>query len=393
MAKGSAMGLWKGKKGSSVFYQIKNSNSLQKQGVRERNYEPANPQTVRQAGQRMRMYPAQAVYGILKSVIERSWQGVKYGQMSRQAYLKRALRTDIFPAVEKGDGVIVPGPYQIAKGTLQEYAAYVEGTGAIRIPIFCGDNTDWDSTVDEFTDGVLQKNPGLRQGDQITIICCHTNVDGDGFYWDYVSVTLDSSNTEERMGDIWGKIASSPGELVANNAGIRLISENYLYMAAACIISREAETPLRSTAFLACDYVRGGMPNYYSTEAIARAKRSYMRPLSVIETDWPADPADQGDGSGGEYTIGVRQVTTNSQGGVDPTPGGTVSGAGSYIEGELVTLTATPDAQHVFTGWYPSEADALANTNRISTAGVFLFTAGEMYTDVEMFYGKFMPQL
>lgn len=393
MAKGSAMGLWKGKKGSSVFYQIKNSNSLQKQGVRERNYEPANPQTSRQAEQRMRMYPAQAVYGILKSVVERSWQGVKYGQMSRQEYLKRALRTDIFPAVEKGDGVIVPGPYQIAKGTLQEYAAYVEGTGAIRIPIFCADTADWEDYVDDFSRSVLEKNPGLREGDQITIICCHTNVDGDGFYWDTASVILDTTNSEDQMESIWSKIASDTSELQASNAGIRLISQNYLYMAAACIISREAETPQRSTAFLACDYTMGGMPNYYSTEAIARAKRSYMRPLSVIETDWPADPDDQG---GGDSTIvyTVSQVTVDGEGQESAVAGGTVSGGGSYLPGEVVNLVATPDAQHTFQGWYPNKANAIAGTNRISTAAVFAFAAGDVSVVTETtIVGKFMPQL
>lgn len=394
MAKGSAMGLWKGKKGSSVFYQIKNSNSLQKQGVRERNYEPANPQTASQAGQRMRMYPAQAVYGAIKDVIERSWQGVKYGQMSRQAYLKRALRAEIFPAVAKGDGVVVPGPYQIAKGTLQEYAAAATGTGEIIIPIYCNEQLNWDTTVADFSISVLALNPGLREGDQITIVCCHTNVDGDGFYWGYASVILNTSNTEDQMGGIWGAITSSQDELTMGGSGIRLISDNYLYMAAACIISREAETPQRSNATLACDFEAGGMPNYYSDEAIARAKRSYMRPLSVTETDWPADPADGGGGSAGDdYTITVNQVTTKSGGTEDPTPGGVVSGGGSYLIGERVTLTATPDGSHDFFGWFPSKEDALANTNRISTAGIFIFVAGDRYTDITTFYGKFMPQL
>ena len=387
------MGLWKGKKGSSVFYQIKNSNSLQKQGVRERNDEPANPQTASQAGQRMRMYPAQAVYGAIKEVIERSWQGVKYGQMSRQAYLKRALRAEIFPAVSKGDGVIVPGPYQIAKGTLQEYAAFTTGNGQFIIPITCGVSIDWDTTVADFTTSVLT-NPGLREGDQITIVCCHTNADGDGFYWDYTSVILDSSNTEQTMSSVWSKISSSSDEVLTDGSGIRLVSDNYIYMAAACIISREAETPQRSNATLACDYERGGMPNYYSDEAIARAKRSYMRPLSVTQTDWPADPVDDGGGSpGDDYTITVNQVTTQAGGTEDPTPGGTVSGGGSYLIGERVTLTATADAQHIFTGWYPSKADALANTNRLSTGGILLFIAGDQYADVTTFYGKFQPQL
>lgn len=390
MAKGSAMGLWKGKKGSSVFYQIKNSNSLQKQGVRERNYEPANPRSTSQAGQRMRMYPAQAVYGVLKETIERSWQGVKYGQMTRQAYLKSALRSEFFPAVSKGDGVIVPGPYQIAKGSLGEVKATLTENGMavfdfnFATPISSG-------TIGELSEALLEANAWLKEGDQITTVLCYTgDMTVEKFNWWVGSIYIDTSNQTPTNSQDSGFVPLGFEVDWGNGLSYGPVDEQFIY-AAACIVSREGTTPLRSNATLAVN--AAALPDYYSTEARARARRSYMNPLTVQSTDWPVDPGEQGGGSSDDYTITVNQVTTQAGGTEDPTPGGTVSGGGSYLIGERVTLTATPDGSHMFTGWYPSKADALANTNRISTGGILIFIAGDQYANVTTFFGKFQPQL
>lgn len=380
MAKGSAMGLWKGKKGSSVFYQIKNSNSLQKQGVRERNYEPANPKSARQAGQRMRMYPAQAVYGVLKETIERSWQGVKYGQMTRQAYLKAALRSEFFPAVRKGDGVIVPGPYQIAKGSLGEVVAYLTETGSAQIKFDIASSGDESDTVAVLSEALLEANPFLKEGDQVTIVLCYT---GDAavtrFNWWVGSFYIDTTN-----------------DTIVANAGIRplgleiswdgnglvygALNEQFIY-AAACIVSREGTTPMRSNATLAVNVA--ALPDYYDVNARSRAQRSYMNPLTVLETDWPVDP---GEGGGTSGTISITASATNEN--------GTVTGGGSYLPGELVSLVATPNQGYELQGWYTSLEDAEAGTNRISTAGILTFTAGDSsaFGGATTFYARFTLQ-
>lgn len=385
MAKGSAMGLWKGKKGSSVFYQIKNSNSLQKQGVRERNYEPSNPQTALQAGQRMRMYPAQAVYGAIKSVIERSWQGVKYGQMSRQAYLKRALRVDPFPAVEKGSGVVVPAPYQIAKGTLPEVAAVVS-QGNFTFPLYASDGLTVSSTVDVISERLLLGNTWLQNGDQITIVFCHTDMQGFGFYWHTCSFYVDQNNTsalDESPGFDFFLNGSAENEFRWTEDGLVLGSSVHTFMAAACIISREGDTqPLRSNATLALDYFGGDMQAYYSAEAINKAKRSYMKQESALSLDWPADPAE---GEGGDGTIAITATSIN-------TTMGTVTGGGNYLPGELVALTATANTNYEFIGWYPTQADAEAGTNRLATAAIITFAAGDSsaYGGTTSFWAKFI---
>lgn len=288
MAKGSAMGLWKGKKGSSVFYQIKNSNSLQKQGVRERNYEPANPQTANQASQRMRMYPAQAVYGAIKDVIERSWQGVKYGQMSRQEYLKGALRVSVFPAIPKGFGVVVPGPYQIAKGTLQEYRQSFDNTASFIVDMPAASAVDWeDGTIADLSVALLSANPQLANGDQLAFVICYNptgSTQYPSFVWQVVSFQLDTASTQ-----LISELLPPNVELTVTTQHLRItLSGGATFWAAAMIISREATTPLRSNATLVCRL--DIMQEWYSAAAIETAKKSYMKPKTTARLDWPADP-------------------------------------------------------------------------------------------------------
>lgn len=368
MAKGSAMGLWKGKKGSSVFYQIKNSNSLQKQGIRERNYEPANPQSSGQAGQRMRMYPAQAVYGVLKDTIERSWQGVKYGQITRQAYLKAALRSEFFPAVSKGAGVIVPGPYQIAKGTLPEVPTILREDGSCVFNFVADNPGTIPDTVAQASNALLMFNSWLKEGDQVTFVFCYTrNPSVVTFNWATVSFFLDKSDETELT-----ELFPDSADLIADADGYKIDwpGDQYVY-AGACVISREGTTPMRSNATLSVN--AAALPDYYGAAAQAKARRSYMKPLTVQSTDWPVDPS--GDGGDDTITITVNQVTENESGSEIQLVGGTVSGGGTYIPDEQVNLVATPNTGFSFIGWYPSKEDALANTNRISNAAIYVFLA------------------
>lgn len=386
------MGLWKGKKGSSVFYQIKNSNSLQKQGVRERNYEPANPKSARQAGQRMRMYPAQAVYGVLKDTIERSWQGVKYGQMTRQAYLKAALRSEIFPAVSKGDGVIVPGPYQIAKGSLGEVGANLTEAGAANIAFNITEPGTSSSKVSSLSHTLLEANPWLKDGDQITAVLCYT---GDSavvsFNWWVGSFYIDTTN-ESKLDDAYPEFIPLGFDVSYDGNGIvfRPVDDEFIY-AAAAIVSREGSIPMRSNATLSVNVA--AIPDYYGAAARAKAQRSYMKPLTVQSTDWPVDPGTEGGGGDDTIAYNVSQISFGSDGEETSIPGGTVSGGGEYLPGETVWLVATPSGTNTFQGWYPSEDDARHSRNRISEAANFGFSAGGTVVTSTNIVGRFNAPL
>lgn len=282
------MGLWKGKKGSSVFYKIANSNSAQKQGIRERIYDVANPQSSAQAGQRMRMYPAQAVYGAIKEVIERSWQGIKYGEGARREYLKGALRVPVFPAISKGMGIVVPGPYQIAKGTLQEYRQSFDANGSfiIDMPAASAVASD-EGTLADLSVALLTANPQLRDGDQIAFVVCY-NPSGSNLYpsfvWQVISFELNTASTQalSEMLPSYIELATTTTHMVLSSSG------NTPFWAAAMILSREATTPLRSNATLVCRI--DIMSQWYSAAAIEEARKSYMKPESTAQVDWPADP-------------------------------------------------------------------------------------------------------
>lgn len=385
------MGLWKGKKGSTVFYQIANSNSKQKQGMRERNYEPSNPQSYGQAGQRMKMYPAQAVYGALKSTIERSWQGVKYGQMTRQAFLKTALRESLFPAVVKGTNGAVPGPYIIAKGTLPEITGVTFGSDQITLSLF-SDFTDENTTIGELTEQLLSLNPFLKEGDQISITYCVSDFNGDSFIWGVQSFVLDTNNTS-------AIISLSQNAVVLNftGSGIEVTPNgDRLLYAAACIISRDEPTPLRSTARLVLRYEHLGQ--WYDASAVEAARKSYQKREYVRDTDWPVDP----DGEGVEpvvqtWTYNGAPVTIGLNG--EPvTPddtGGTVTGGGTFEQGVLVSFDAQPKGQYRFDGLYASRENAIAGTNKVfdgsSTPGegrILTFASGSMASGT--YYGRFV---
>lgn len=290
MAKGSAMGLWRGKKGSSVFYRIANSNNNMKQGIRERAYEIANPRTTSQAGQRMKLLPAQRVYGILKPIISRGWQGVKYGVESKQEFLKRALKlTTGYPFLEKDSSVTVPGAYQISKGTLQQVITQpsIEGDPNLHETSIKLTNASA-TTIGGLAEQLISDNAYLKDGDQLTFVACLQK--DNEIMWEYISLTLDTSNTETLAS--WGHWENLTTLFLTNNSSNLEITTNQTFMlASAVIISRLSDGEyLRSTSVLTVNEDAGSMPNYLGGAAYRRARNSYMNPMRTQTTDWPVEP-------------------------------------------------------------------------------------------------------
>lgn len=296
MAKGSAMGLWKGKKGSSVFYRIANSNSQQKQGIRERAFEISNPRTTSQAGQRMKLLPAQRVYGVLKPIISRGWQGVKYGVESKQEYLKRALKlTSGYPYLEKDSSVVVPGAYQISKGTLQQVYTQPSTDGdadSHETSLKITPNGEEITIGDIFTK-LLESNSYLRDGDQITIVGCY-QTNSDEIIWDYFSFIIDTNDTteiNERPYRFANGALNLYWDINNNNNTVDIKTAQTFMLASAVIVSRLSDGEyLRSTSVLAINDSAGGMQNYFNGAAYRRARNSYMNPTRVQSTDWPVEP-------------------------------------------------------------------------------------------------------
>ena len=295
------MGLWRGKKGSTVFYRIANSNSQQKQGMRERNYEPANPQTERQANQRLKMLPAQRVYGALKPVISRAWQGVKYGVMTRQAYLKAAMAMSSgYPYIDKDNSRSVPGRYQVSKGTLSAVTTAYSDIDLHETSLLCGLSPDAAITVGDLTQELLDLNDTLQNGDQITVIVCTSDAanltEGSlleaNYNWYTKSFYLDENGT-----DTLGTLGLTD-YLGSENAKLSVHYKDNTLVASAVIISRQGDggTNLRSTATL---FVPDQVIDAWSSVAQQlKTVRSYQRKNPEMQNyDWPVDDTDTPAGS------------------------------------------------------------------------------------------------
>lgn len=288
------MGLWTGKKGSTVFYKITNSNNKEVQGEREYQPNVRNPQTNAQADQRMKMLPAQLIAGALREIISRSFQGVQYGAKSRLTFRRYALLdAGQIPYLPKGTTEPVPGEYLISKGTLPPVITYYEsGEPAFVTNIKFTLEITNTTTIGQVSAEILSKNPEWEEGDQLTVIGCLLTNDGNGqdrFSWYYYSLFIDPENTAQ-LSTIPNQNRVSLFRFGTGSDQFRLmlIGEGDNIVASACIHSRKGEDGLylRSNARIAID----DELDYYGYASRAATRASYQTRTRGGNSDWPVDP-------------------------------------------------------------------------------------------------------
>ncbi len=311
------MGLWRGKKGSTVFYKLTNSNNAQKQGIRERVYEVSNPQSNGQATQRAKLLPAQRVAGALREIVERGWQGVDYGSKSRSEFLKRALKMSSgYPYIVKDDDRIVPGAYQITKGTLAQIALTWDDSFKVDTNIMLGDTSSWASstpTIGDLSQSIIDNNANLQSGDQLTFIVAIADQDTAGsqleanYTWGYLSFFIDESNTDSADTLFNNLLLVSYNETnddcLSVTSTVMIGGDQMPIAAVAVVVSRlgDAGQYMRSTAKLMVN--TDLLADWYSVNQRRRAQESYQTTnAAVANTNWPVD----GDA---EETAGTYQST------------------------------------------------------------------------------------
>ena len=318
MAKVVNGGNKKGKIGNSIYYTIKNSNNKVTQG--ERIYQPnvTNPQSESQRAQRMKMTPASNFYRALSNILDHSWEGVKYGAMSRQYFMKLAMSANqtIFPYVNKGTTFMVPGPYPISRGSLPSI-----GWGIKNNELFINATTNEakSSTIDNVSKALLDRNPFLREGDQITLILIFDLEEREKRT--YVPVVnrflIDTSNTAELDSELSGIETDS-----FNDDGLSFIASGFsetASLAGACVVvSRKNESGgqvwQRSNEVMA---VTNELLNeWMSPNAYAGALDSYKRSESVSDSDYYLNDAETESEAGGSenysFTNGSLDFTLGS---------------------------------------------------------------------------------
>ena len=307
MAKGYAMERWQGKKGSNVFYKISNSSNAQKQGVRERVYEVSNPKTRSQALQRMKVRAAQNFYNTLAPILNRAMQGVKYGGMTRNEFMKFALSMNSSPAVAKGSNIAIPGAYLLSKGSLPGFAIDLFNPDTVEIVAPWVGNFEIVTGVTLTSEQVnsITSLGAVKEGDQITFIAFDDNFNSS---YSSFEVTVGS-----KIPNVGGRNITlvGQGSKIIVNAAVTSIS------AIAVILSRKNGSKYeRSTAYLALDEDSDAIKQAYSTQAINAALATYQKSVSVNgeSTDWPVEPENDGTGSG-TISISAPYVLSGLTGG------------------------------------------------------------------------------
>lgn len=303
MAKGSPLGLWKGKKGSTVFYRLWNSANKEIQGMREYRAEISNPQTDAQATQRAKLLPAQLIRGALYDIVSRSFQGIAYGAKSRLEFRKYAMRlTSGYPYLNKGETRPVPGEYLIAKGTLQPVQLFYDSEAQNFVSDINITVDPTGATIAEMSEDILENNPQFNEGDQLTfVVCSCSNLAAPlsaNYYWSWYSFIIDTTDT--------GSFTVAEMAFPEPNLGrLQFNDPNDTGCAAGVIVSRLGTDGLyqRSNTKLT---VQSAMEPWFGPTRASDTTRSYQNTGSRVY-DWPveADATRAGGGSiaDGSYTL------------------------------------------------------------------------------------------
>lgn len=277
MAKGSQNGVLKGKRGNTVFFKISNSNNKEKQGSREYVAEVANPMTVPQATQRVKMTPAIRFYSAFKEdCLDHSFEGIKYGGQSMRHFMKKAFELQTgWPFARKGLAVALPAEYLMSQGSLNPLQYEFDSSNNF----VCEVLAMVDGTLGEWAQSVIDASHGtIQNGDQITII----TLEGDNIMAPWpktVRVVLDTTATGEAKAALLAMgINISPDGYIAAS------SEDFTIYGGAVILSRPeiaqttgALTWKRSTQRMAVNYGNRDVASLFTQAAYNAAVRSFTK--------------------------------------------------------------------------------------------------------------------
>lgn len=273
MAKGNMLlGQARGKVGDIVF-----SRNNGQQVIKARSEQVKNPQTTAQVLQRILLNTISQAYSKMLSICDHSFEGVKTGQDTMSAFMKRNLNqirnrvvtlknqtgslSGFYAVTPIGQKTLSINPYIMATGTLPPVAvSSLSGTTAadsvavVNIPGLAGD-----VTYANVISGL-----GLRRGDQLTFITLNYDA-AQGVQFNYARVILDPMNEDGTPADLGsaltaGGVVLMPSDrndgtfarLTAANGAINFAVGGGIVVGACVIVSRQADNGdwMRSNAVM-----------------------------------------------------------------------------------------------------------------------------------------------
>ena len=288
MGKATGIGSqFRGKVGNVIGYLSKNRAGRYEQTVK--GYQPvvANPQTYAQALARVPVGPVQRVCSALLTIVQRGFEGIAYGDPSKNEFLSYNLKNFRGPFMVKGAVAVPPGPMLISKGSLSPITVRNFPSGSTAIEVVFNLNCTLSNatpTRGALSANLLRNNTTLVLGEQLTFVT--VRLLDDQYHYDFESIILNDADTSYPQGIL---------SYISNDNGSLLISPEMsgldgLICAAACIRSQAwgATSFRRSTAFLECN---PAVYLYNDQAAVQEAVASYR--TGDVPEDWEDDPTPE----------------------------------------------------------------------------------------------------
>ena len=288
MGKATGIGSqFRGKVGNFIGYLSKNRAGRYEQTVK--GYQPvvANPQTYAQALARVPVGPVQRVCSALLTIVQRGFEGIAYGDPSKNEFLSYNLKNFRGPFMIKGAVAVPPGTMLISKGSLSsiEVREFPGGATAIEVVfnLVCT-LSHRNPTKGVLSAELLANNPTLVPGEQLTFVT--VRLLDDQYYYQFESLILNTTDSSYPQGILrW----------ISNDSNHLMISPEMsgfdgIVCAAACIRSQAWGTSSfrRSTAFLECN---PAVYLYNDQAAVQEAVSSYR--TGDVPEDWEDDPTPE----------------------------------------------------------------------------------------------------
>ena len=280
----SFFGLRKGSTKSMTFSTLNGQ-----QVTKDRVSEVRNPKTSGQAVQRMKLAPAQKFYDAFADILNHSWQGVEYGNKSRQKFMAEALKQNGGPYVVKGFPSLVPATYPLASGSLAkvEISAFNEEGDAMTTLSIGNEEV---TTVAGLIQRIIANNDGFEIGDKITFAIIRRS-NSTGSYAAtkkqlILKENLAADESDDRNEIIQGVGADEQGVMSLDTSSFPWGSENSTCAGVGIIHSRgEGSSAKRSDSRMQISNVE--YAKFYSDAAYTLALASYQNESGVpVSDDW-----------------------------------------------------------------------------------------------------------
>lgn len=296
-----------GRLGNTVGYLAKDGKGNSFDASRILAATVTNPQTVAQMTQRMKMAPVVNFYRGLRSLLDHSWQSVKYGEPSRLFFYSqtlRALSTAGVPYIVKGDKKFVPWQFPISQGSIpvvMQPQVSDDNDGGMVIPM--PESFDTIQNLGDLSEALINNYMGLRNGMQLTFIWVYES--GSSYIPIFKRLTLDTTS-DTAVTDLDIAISAVSENITVinrNDAGTEV--ETTIAAAGIIVSALVGNTWERNTASMVI--ANRLVAQYNSQAAFDAMLASYRATANSNESDWYLNGG--GDEGGSSTVATVREVT------------------------------------------------------------------------------------